>query len=551
MTIAKLYENHKKGKVSKQSFLNEARKDANLPWVTNMTSYEDAIKILKNKGIISETNLNVPGAVGSSNQRVQYDSYSSNAEMQNQDLNELSPQTRYNAAIKAVDKSKNANRDSNDAEYRKAVKQGNKFLTQVDPEVKNVVDKFASSLGLEARIEKGITDSTYEPSITIKMGPSSSKPEIVVFIRKNSNKIEGGLPDEAAERRLGNIIKQIQQKELNVEVNPEAINEAHKLTTTQIIDRLNPYAFKHAMEFELSKHKEKLTDEIYEKTREKVAKKMAKNPEAYRDTQLANSKDVQKRDKKLAMVDVKDNNTVDKDNEMKKIKGFEAKKNTSTPKSENKKGKPKGVKEMKGSKKKPSGVQTMMESANRQDLVNELTSFFKKKISISENTVVPHERTDYHIGTEIKTPEGLGKVTEVNGSVVQYELEGGVTGEKTLNVIDKLNGMNQSPEDMKRAEKAKDKAERDKMWADWDKRGEKSFGGMLTDPEHFTKPLDYKNIMEKIKKVLDKLKMKKESGIELKPVGGSPKYVKPSDVANAEKELKSAGITNFTKKVVG
>jgi hypothetical protein len=182
MTIAKLYENHKNGKVSKQSFLNEARKDANLPWVNNLTSYEDAVKILKNKGIISEIGLNVPGAVGSSNQRVQYDSYSSNAEMQNQDLNELSPQTRYNAAIKAVDKSKNANRDSNDAEYRKAVKQGNKFLTQVDPEVKNVVDKFASSLGLEARIEKGITDSTYEPSITIKMGPSSSKPEIVVFL---------------------------------------------------------------------------------------------------------------------------------------------------------------------------------------------------------------------------------------------------------------------------------------------------------------------------------------------------------------------------------
>ena len=465
MTIAKLYENHKKGKVSKQSFLNEARKDTNLPWVNNFTSYEDAVKILKNKGIISEVNLNVPGAVGSSNQRVQYDSYSSNAELNEDDL--------------TVD--------------------GKTVKTYTQNGDKSYSVKYDD--GSEDTIS--VSHDDWDKINDLKLSATQS------------------------------------------------LNEAHKLTTTQIIDRLNPYAFKHAMEFELSKHKEKLTDEIYEKTREKVAKKMAKNPEAYRDTQLANSKDVQKRDKKLAMVDVKDNNTVDKDNEMKKIKGFEAKKNTSTPKSENKKGKPKGVKEMKGSKKKPSGVQTMMESANRQDLVNELTSFFKKKISISENTVVPHERTDYHIGTEIKTPEGLGKVTEVNGSVVQYELEGGVTGEKTLNVIDKLNGMNQSPEDMKRAEKAKDKAERDKMWADWDKRGEKSFGGMLTDPEHFTKPLDYKNIMEKIKKVLDKLKMKKESGIELKPVGGSPKYVKPSDVANAEKELKSAGITNFTKKVVG
>ena len=356
MTIAKLYENHKNGKVSKQSFLNEARKDANLPWVNNLTSYEDAVKILKNKSIIKES-----------------------------------------------------------------------------------------------------------------ASPFTKSEEVT------------------------------------------SLTESHVLTTTQIIDRLNPYAFKHAMEFEISKVKEKLTDEIYEKVREKVAKKMAKNPEAYRDTQLANAKDIQKKDKKLAMVDVKDNNTVDKDNEMKKVKGFEAKKNTSTPKSENKKGKPKGVKEMKGSKKKPSGVQTMMESTEKQDLVSQLTSFFKKKINISENTVVPHERTDYHIGTEIKTPEGQGKVTEVNGSVIHYELEGGIEGQKTLNVIDKLNGMNQSPEDMKRAEKEKDKAERDKMWADWDKRGEKSFGGMLTDPEHFKKPLDYKNLMEKIKAVLDKLKTKKEA----------------------------------------
>jgi hypothetical protein len=57
--------------------------------------------------------------------------------------------------------------------------------------------------------------------------------------------------------------------------------------------------------------------------------------------------------------------------------------------------------------------------------------------------------------------------------------------------------------------------------------------------------------MEKIKTVLNKLKLKKESGVEIKPAGGSPKYVKTADVANAEKELKAAGITNFTKKVVG
>ncbi len=194
-SIKQQYIDLMEGRMSQYNFMRSLR--MSLPqYITNVTSFKDSVKILKNKGILNES-----------------------------DINELSPQTRYNAAIKAIDKSKNASRDNNSADYRKAVNQGNKFVTQIDPEVKNVVNGFAKSLGLEARIEKGIIDSTYEPSITIKIGPTSSKPEIVVFITKNSNKIEGGLPNEAAERRLGNIIKQIQQKELNVELNTN-LNEA-------------------------------------------------------------------------------------------------------------------------------------------------------------------------------------------------------------------------------------------------------------------------------------------------------------------------------------
>jgi hypothetical protein len=433
MTIAKLYENHKKGKVSKQSFLNEARKDANLPWVNNFTSYEDAVKILKNKGIISEVNLNVPGAVGSSNQRVQYDSYSSNAEL-NEDSLTVDGKT-IKTYTQNGDKSYNVKYDD----------------------------------GIEDTIS--VSHDDWDKINDLKLSTTQS------------------------------------------------LNETYKLTTTQIIDRLNPYAFKDAMEFELSKIKEKLTDEIYEKTREKVAKKMAKNPEAYRDTQLANTKDIQKKDKKLAMVDVKDNNTVDKDNEMKKIKGFEAKKNTSAPKTENRKGKPKGVKEMKSSKKKPAGVKEVMKQESKEKVLNEMSEFFKKKDRLKENTASPAHRTDYNKGTKIKTPEGEATVTEVIGSVIYYELEGGIEGSKTLNVIDKINSKNMSPEDMKKAQDAKDKEERDKMWKDWDKRGEKPFGGMLTDPEYFKKPLDYKNLMEKIKKVLDKLKMKKEGSIIMTKTG--------------------------------
>jgi hypothetical protein len=55
MTTLELFKKHRKGEVSRDRFLYEVRRDNNLPWVTNTTSYDDAVKILKNKGIIRES----------------------------------------------------------------------------------------------------------------------------------------------------------------------------------------------------------------------------------------------------------------------------------------------------------------------------------------------------------------------------------------------------------------------------------------------------------------------------------------------------------------
>jgi hypothetical protein len=59
MTTLELYRKHKKGEVSKDKFIYEVRKDQNLPWIINTTSYTDAVKILKNKGIIKESDSNI------------------------------------------------------------------------------------------------------------------------------------------------------------------------------------------------------------------------------------------------------------------------------------------------------------------------------------------------------------------------------------------------------------------------------------------------------------------------------------------------------------
>ena len=54
MTTITLYRKHKAGEISREKFLYEVRRDNNLPFITNLTSYDDAVKILKNKGIVTE-----------------------------------------------------------------------------------------------------------------------------------------------------------------------------------------------------------------------------------------------------------------------------------------------------------------------------------------------------------------------------------------------------------------------------------------------------------------------------------------------------------------
>jgi len=63
MTTKELYKKHKSGSMSNQKFLYEVRRDAHLPWINNLTSYEDAVKILKNKGIINEADEKKYGEV--------------------------------------------------------------------------------------------------------------------------------------------------------------------------------------------------------------------------------------------------------------------------------------------------------------------------------------------------------------------------------------------------------------------------------------------------------------------------------------------------------
>jgi hypothetical protein len=432
MTTAKLYQKVKAGEISRSRFLYEVRRDSNLPWVTNVTSYEDAVKILKSKSIISEGATMAMMQHGSVPPDHEGDAYSSNAEVAYDEKEVLS-------------------------------------------DVKTFLARgYSYSEALELAAEHGIESDDLE------FNPTFSKDAI------DTEEYEDQQP----------------------------INEAHDLTTAQIIDRLNPYEFKRGVDYEMSKLK--VLDNIsLEKVKEKVAKKMAKDPLAYRYTQLANAKQIEKDDNRLSMKPVKGDNSVDKENGMKKIKGHtDEKKNTSTPKTENRKGKPKGVKEMKGSKKKPSGVKDVMKSETKETVLNEMIAFFKKKDRLKENDVsfsgggaTPQARSDFHKGSEVITPQGPGIVIDTQGSIVNIELLSDKSKVAyTYNVLDA------AKEKANQTQIDADKAKRDADWSEFDRKqstGEnpyaKPFGGTLE-----YKPEDIHTLLKKFKAITEKLKLKKE-----------------------------------------
>ena len=196
------------------------------------------------------------------------------------------------------------------------------------------------------------------------------------------------------------------------------------------IDRLNPILVNKAINSELEKL-DKIDAESYQNTVKKVVKKLQKDPRAYDDVVVSNAKEVNKADEKLKMAPIKDNNFKDEQNQMKKVKGIEvAKANVKATKKENKKGKPKGVKEMQSVAKNQKGL-AIMESL--------LSFVFKKKL----NEDVHHS---YAVGQQIKTPEGEGILDGIVGDTLSVKFENGNIKDYQLNMIERLKEMDKQPD---------------------------------------------------------------------------------------------------------
>ena len=323
MTVANLFAQHRAGKVSKEKFLYEVRRDAQLPFISNLTSYEDAIKMLKQKSIIKEIQKDING-------------------------------TPLHASIAQI-------MGPDDPLAKKHVND----WTPYDHE------RFWHIMDMVRTTGKA-------------PGPLSGKNRFPV--------------DEIGKSKsLKTIVKE--QTDLHLQ-----------------IDRLNPILVKKAVNSELAKLP-MIDAAIYQKTTERVVKKLQKDPKAYDDVVVANAKEIHKIDEKSKMVPVK-KELKDPHHQMKSPKGVEKhKSNTKASKTENKKGKPKGVKEMSSTAKGHKGVEQMKHPEKNHKIMESLLSFmFKKKL----NEDTHHE---YGVGQAIDTPDGRGTVKEIIGSTVTLEFE--------------------------------------------------------------------------------------------------------------------------------
>lgn len=215
-------------------------------------------------------------------------------------------------------------------------------------------------------------------------------------------------------------------------------NSGYTYTTQKVevpvIDLVDPYQLKRGVEQELSKMKD-LQGDAYKVAIDRALKNLSKDRYYYKSLQIANFEEVSKEDKKLKMREVgkKSKETVKTDSAgyIKKPLKKDEPANVSNKK-ENKKGNPKGVKHMTEKAKTAAGIKNTMKAPGKEQVLNELRDFLQKKSRLSEDL-----HFEYTMGQQVKTPNGMGEITEIRGGTVSVKLENGIEKDYQINVLNK------------------------------------------------------------------------------------------------------------------
>lgn len=410
MTVANLYKKHKEGSISKEKFLYEVRRDAQLPYISNLTSYDDAIKMLKQKSVIKEASFKVDKsythfAIGKADNKIvtgwDYKGVD-NDEIKGWakgDLKDMDLKPSDYAVVSATALKKKGIDPFSWDNWKKDVNENSDYEEEDDDDT----DDFETDY-LE------FTDGDTIVSMHKDGGGKWIESEV----------IEGDKPFGWGSKRYMSYLtpkeiasylsKDYGGKWTSYEGMEEATTEIKSLNEQEDlyhqIDRLNPILVKKAVNMELAKLP-MIDAAIYQKITEKVVKKLQKDPRVYDEVLVSNAKEIHKVDEKLKMQQVKGDNLKDKANEMKSPKGVEKnpKANVKASKKENKKGKPAGVK-----------------------LMEAIKDILKKKLTED----VHHE---YGVGQGVDVPEGHGTIKGMVGDTVTLEFEDGSQKDYQINAL--------------------------------------------------------------------------------------------------------------------
>jgi hypothetical protein len=479
MRTIELYRKHKAGEVSREKFLYEVRRDKNLPWVTNITSYDDAVKILKNKGVISEAEISKkkPFEVHYTNKNVKASQGFNNKQQAIKFAQDLVNKGAEEVVVFNAGSNFHSTTDTN-AVIKWFGKDGT-FMYNKSKNDPDLDDKKMSlgETGVDEAAGDVDTEATYD--ITLKNG------EVIKNVKAiNYKDWELETPTSYRQGQWSDV-KSFKKNE------PTSLNEVdNNIPTDPAVDRVNPYFLKKGVEMLLAKEKE-LTNDSYIKALNKAASMLEKNPHAFDEEMFANAKDVEKADAKLETEEVKKANHKNKANEMKKVK-----------------------------------VKSLKESA-----IEELTTHLKKKELVNEDVHYNHT-----VGSEVHTPDGKGKVVEIVGGTLTIEMEDGSHKDFQINTIDHFT---QKASEEQPVQAAQDEPSLAGMWKTWDQdvaSGKYPDMNQQYGQELRYKPEDIQTLLAKLKEYISKNKDDKEKMGKIKEaVKKLKENISDEEIANAKK----------------
>jgi hypothetical protein len=398
--ITKQYQDLLEGKMSQANFMVNARRE--FPqWISGGNSFQDTVKILKSKRILSEGIDTSPEAtkkmIDRLNKQKDKPEREEEPDQDERDADERATQSREIGMTEASDGT-------------------------VEQDIKSML---ARGNSYEEAIEYMAAELSMDPAEL-----AAEYPQDVVDIEGYDDFDDDDMYNDL--RADDDRINSLNEATKKSEGKYKDVTGKAEYGTFPGADHVNYNQLMKGTAFELAKMEE-ITDEALVKAKQKAVKNLTKDPNAYRDLITTNTKEVEKKDKTLKMQPVKKDNMVDKANGMKVIqKDVKANVQDSLGKKEKASKGNKGVKEMTQTPKKAKGIAQVMEVPGKEKILA-LKEHMLKEFHDMER----HLRPQFSVGSRVETKDGktMGTIVEFDQHTATVKTDEGTLMDLQPNVL--------------------------------------------------------------------------------------------------------------------